>query len=229
MSATLSAAERLEIERACERLILSLLARAGRGRHERRRGLLRRARHFLAAHGARPAHRRPRGRARLAAVAAEDAADPAPQHQHDDRRGEPRCRERTVLPHHGLHHAGGRRGPAACLARAPIWFGEMRDRFVRENGVWKFQERRGSIQMKFGRCAMSRPHRSSALIAALLLALCGRAACAATQPNILLILIDDLGAESSSLYSAGRRQAARPPCPTSRSWPRRAWYSRTPG
>src|SRR5580658_3197920 len=31
----------------------------------------------------------------------------------------------------------------------PVFFGEMQDRFVRENGVWKFLERRGSIQMKF--------------------------------------------------------------------------------
>ncbi len=31
----------------------------------------------------------------------------------------------------------------------PVWFGEFKDRFVRENGVWKFLERRGSIQMKF--------------------------------------------------------------------------------
>jgi len=31
----------------------------------------------------------------------------------------------------------------------PIYFGEFQDRFVRENGRWKFLERRGSIQMKF--------------------------------------------------------------------------------
>jgi hypothetical protein len=30
-----------------------------------------------------------------------------------------------------------------------VWFGEFKDRFVREKGVWKFLERRGSIQMKF--------------------------------------------------------------------------------
>ena len=35
------------------------------------------------------------------------------------------------------------------LSNGPIYFGEFKDRFVRENGVWKFQERRGSIQMKF--------------------------------------------------------------------------------
>lgn len=35
----------------------------------------------------------------------------------------------------------------------PIYFGEFKDRFVRENGVWKFLERRGSIQMKFSGAA----------------------------------------------------------------------------
>lgn len=31
----------------------------------------------------------------------------------------------------------------------PVWFGEMNDRFVLEDGRWKFSERRGSIQMKY--------------------------------------------------------------------------------
>jgi len=35
------------------------------------------------------------------------------------------------------------------ISNGPVYFGEMQDRFVRENGVWKFLERRGSIQMKF--------------------------------------------------------------------------------
>ena len=34
-------------------------------------------------------------------------------------------------------------------ASGPVCFGEMQDRFVGENGVWKFLERRGSIQIKF--------------------------------------------------------------------------------
>lgn len=33
-------------------------------------------------------------------------------------------------------------------SHGPIWFGEMHDRFVLEDGSWKFSERRGSIQMK---------------------------------------------------------------------------------
>ncbi|MGH8261793.1 MAG: nuclear transport factor 2 family protein [Steroidobacteraceae bacterium] len=35
----------------------------------------------------------------------------------------------------------------------PIFFGEFKDRFVREHGVWKFLERRGSVQMKFAGAA----------------------------------------------------------------------------
>jgi hypothetical protein len=41
-------------------------------------------------------------------------------------------------------------GKPPYVAQGPIWFGEFKDRFVRENGAWKFLERRGSIQMKFG-------------------------------------------------------------------------------
>lgn len=35
----------------------------------------------------------------------------------------------------------------------PLYFGEFKDRFVRENGVWKILERRGSIQMKLAGAA----------------------------------------------------------------------------
>jgi hypothetical protein len=39
------------------------------------------------------------------------------------------------------------------VSQGPIYFGEFRDRFVREQGVWKFLERRGLIQMKFAGAA----------------------------------------------------------------------------
>jgi hypothetical protein len=35
------------------------------------------------------------------------------------------------------------------ISKGPLYFGEFEDRFVREHGVWKFLERRGSIQMNF--------------------------------------------------------------------------------
>lgn len=34
-------------------------------------------------------------------------------------------------------------------SQGPVWFGEMQDRFVLEDGEWRFLERRGSIQIKF--------------------------------------------------------------------------------
>jgi SnoaL-like domain len=38
---------------------------------------------------------------------------------------------------------------APYISTGPVYFGEFKDRFVRESGEWKFLERRGSIQMKF--------------------------------------------------------------------------------
>jgi hypothetical protein len=35
------------------------------------------------------------------------------------------------------------------VSQGPVWFGEMNDRFVREGGAWRFADRRGSIQVKF--------------------------------------------------------------------------------
>jgi hypothetical protein len=40
-------------------------------------------------------------------------------------------------------------GPAPYVSSGPVYFGEIKDRFVREGGEWKILERRGSIQMKF--------------------------------------------------------------------------------
>jgi hypothetical protein len=34
-------------------------------------------------------------------------------------------------------------------SNGPIYFGEFKDRFIREHGIWKFEERLGSILMKF--------------------------------------------------------------------------------
>ena len=39
------------------------------------------------------------------------------------------------------------------LSQGPIYFGQFVDRFVREHNEWKFLERRGSIQMKFAGAA----------------------------------------------------------------------------
>ena len=34
-------------------------------------------------------------------------------------------------------------------AEGPLYVGEFRDRFVRESGAWKFLERRGSVHLKY--------------------------------------------------------------------------------
>jgi hypothetical protein len=39
-------------------------------------------------------------------------------------------------------------GKPPFISAGPLYFGEFKDRYVRESGVWKFLERRGSIQMK---------------------------------------------------------------------------------
>jgi hypothetical protein len=39
------------------------------------------------------------------------------------------------------------------VSQGPLYFGEFKDKFVLENGAWKFLERRGSIQMKFAGAA----------------------------------------------------------------------------
>jgi hypothetical protein len=36
------------------------------------------------------------------------------------------------------------------VSTGPLWFGEFADRFVKVGDEWKFLARRGSIQMKFG-------------------------------------------------------------------------------
>ena len=44
-------------------------------------------------------------------------------------------------------------GKPPYVSQGPLWFGEFKDKFVLENGKWKFLERRGSIQMKFSGAA----------------------------------------------------------------------------
>jgi hypothetical protein len=41
-------------------------------------------------------------------------------------------------------------GQPPFVSQGPIYFGQFVDRFARINGEWRFLERRGSIQMKFG-------------------------------------------------------------------------------
>jgi uncharacterized protein (TIGR02246 family) len=53
----------------------------------------------------------------------------------------------TTLAMIGCTPAEGAKQPFESTG--PLYFGEFRDRFVREDGVWKFQERLGSIAVKY--------------------------------------------------------------------------------
>lgn len=149
MSATLSAAERIEIERACERLILTYSRALDVGD-------MNAAADCFAEHGT---FSRPMAPDQV--ITGREAV-----------RASLLTRPKTLLTRHlttnvmidvesrdaasGLSYLTmlsttppeGAQPP--YVSQGPIWFGEMRDRFVRENGVWKFEERRGSIQMKYG-------------------------------------------------------------------------------
>jgi SnoaL-like domain len=147
MSHDLSAAERIEIERACERIV-----------HAYSRALdlgdLSGAADFFAEHGS---------------MARPMAPDQIIQGRETIRTAL-LTRPRTLLTKHlatnvmiDVESRDAASG-ISCLtmisttpppdakppfvSQGPIYFGEFKDRFVRENGVWKFLERRGSIQMK---------------------------------------------------------------------------------
>jgi hypothetical protein len=147
MPESLSAAERIEIERACERLVYGysrvldlgdlsaaadFFAQNGsmsrpmspdqiiQGREAIRASLLTRPKGLLTKHLATNI---------LIDVESRDAA-----------RGISYLTMIAVTP-------GDAKPP--FTSPGPIFFGEFQDRFVRENGVWKFLERRGSVQMKY--------------------------------------------------------------------------------
>jgi len=147
MTQTLSAAQRVEIERACERIIYAYsraldlgdmsaaadffaengsLARPMapeqviQGRETIRAALLTRPKTLLTKH--------------LATNVTIDVVGP------NEARGLSYLTMISTTP-----------GDAAApyVSAGPVYFGEFKDRFVREGGEWKFLERRGSIQMKF--------------------------------------------------------------------------------
>ncbi len=148
MAETLSAAERIEIERACERLVYAysraldlgdlsaaadLFAENGsmsrpmapeqviQGREAVRASLLTRPRTLLTKHLATNV---------LIEVESRDAAHGV-----------------SCLTMIATTPPADRKPP--FMSNGPVYFGEFKDRYVREQGVWKFLERRGSIQMTF--------------------------------------------------------------------------------
>jgi hypothetical protein len=147
MSETPSAAERVEIERACERIVhaysraldmgdmsaaADFFAENGsmarpmapeqviRGRETIRAALLTRPRTLLTKH--------------LATNVMIDVIS------RDEARGLSYLTMISTTPGDAV---------APYISAGPVYFGEFKDRFLREGGEWKFLERRGSIQMKF--------------------------------------------------------------------------------
>jgi hypothetical protein len=148
MTETLSAAERIEIERACERIVYAysraldvgdmsaaadFFAESGsmarpmapeqviRGRETIRAALLTRPKTLLTKH--------------LATNVMIDVVS------RDEARGLSYLTMISATP------PGDAVAP--YVSAGPVYFGEFKDRFLREGGEWKFLERRGSIQMKF--------------------------------------------------------------------------------
>jgi len=148
MSNALTAAERLEIERACERLVYAYGRALDLGDMDA-------AADCFAEHGSMA---RPMTPDQL--VQGREAIRAALQ-----------TRPKTLLTRHlasnvmidvesrdaasGLSYltmiacTPGADAKPPFEAPGPLYFGEFRDRFVRVGGGWKFLERRGSIQMKY--------------------------------------------------------------------------------
>jgi hypothetical protein len=148
MPESLSAAERIEIERACERLVYAYSRALDLGDMSA-------ATDFFAENGS---------------MARPMAPDVVVQGR-ETIRASLLTRTKTLLTKHlatnvvidvesrdsasGLSYltmisttpAGDAKAP--FVSGGPVYFGEFKDKYVRENGVWKFLERRGSIQLKF--------------------------------------------------------------------------------
>jgi hypothetical protein len=152
MPETLSAAERIEIERACERIVYAYSRALDLGDMSA-------AADFFAANGS---------------MARPMAPDQVIQGR-ETIRASLLTRPKTLLTKHlatnvmidvetrdaasGISYLTmisttppGEAQPP-FVSQGPVYFGEFKDRYVRENGVWKILERRGSIQMKFSGAA----------------------------------------------------------------------------
>lgn len=147
MPDTLTAAERIEIERACERLVCAYSRALDLGD-------LAGAAEFFAENGSMSRPMTPdqiiQGRETIRASLLTRPKGLLTKHLATNIMIDVESRDRA----RGVSYLtmiattpGDAKPPFA--SPGPIYFGEFADRFVRENGVWKFLERRGSIQMKF--------------------------------------------------------------------------------
>jgi SnoaL-like domain len=148
MSEALSAAERIEIERACERLVYEYSRALDLGR-------LSAAADCFAANGSMSRPMSPdqviEGRETIRASLLTRPKGLLTKHLATnvtiDVESRDAARGLSYLTMIATTPPEGAQPPFA--SQGPIFFGEFKDRFVRENGVWKFLERRGSVQMTF--------------------------------------------------------------------------------
>jgi hypothetical protein len=148
MSESLSPLERIEIERACERLVYAYGAALDRGDMSA-------AADFFAENGSMARPMAPtqiiQGRETIRTSLSTRPKTLLTKHlatnimidveSRDAARGISYLTMISTTPPQGVD-------PPFASA-GPIWFGQFEDRFVREGGQWKFLERRGSIQMKY--------------------------------------------------------------------------------
>ncbi len=148
MAETLSAAERIEIERACERLIYEYSRALDQGDMSA-------AADCFAENGSMARPMMPdqviQGRETIRAALLTRPKTLLTKHLATNVMIDVESRDSA----HGISYLTmiSTTPPADAkppyLSAGPVWWGEFKDRYVRENGVWRFLERRGSIQMKF--------------------------------------------------------------------------------
>jgi SnoaL-like domain len=148
MSQTPSAAERIAIERACERIVYAYSRALDLGDMSA-------AADFFAEHGSFARPMAPdkviQGREAIRAALLTRPKTLLTKHlatnvmidviSRDEARGLSYLTMISTTP------AGDAAAPH--VSAGPVYFGEIEDRFVREGGEWKILQRRGSIQMKF--------------------------------------------------------------------------------
>ena len=148
MSETPSAAERIEIERACERIVYAYSRALDLGDMSA-------AADFFAENGSMARPMAPeqviRGRETIRAALLTRPKTLLTKHlatnvmidviSRDEARGLSYLTMISTTPPGQVS--------APYVSAGPVYFGEIKDRFVREGGEWRILERRGSIQMTF--------------------------------------------------------------------------------
>lgn len=148
MAQPLSAAERIEIERACERIVYNYSRALDRGDMSA-------AADFFAENGSMSRPMAPdqviQGRETIRASLMTRPTTLLTKHLATNVIIDVESRDAasgiSYLTMIATTPAGDSKPP--FVSQGPLYFGEFKDRYVRENGVWKILERRGSIQMKF--------------------------------------------------------------------------------